>query len=268
MRFALNHMVAPGLGYEAFFDLARSLKIGAVEIRNDLADTSLMDMGSARKIAGWAKARNLDVISVNALQRFNQWTAERAAEARELAAYAAAAGAKALVLCPVNDTSFTPSNVVRIDGLRQALANLAPILRDNGLTGLVEPLGFAECSLRLKAEAVNAIDTVGAADQFALVHDTFHHFVAGEQDFFAARTGLVHISGVVDKAQTAATMRDPHRVLVDGADMIDNVGQISRLIADGYAGYFSFEPFAAEVHGDAHIAKSLAASRDYIVKKT
>jgi 2-keto-myo-inositol isomerase len=267
MRFALNHMVAPGLDYQAFFELARALKIDAVEIRNDLAGTSLMDMASAKKIAGWAASRHLEIISVNALQRFNQWTAERAEEARELASYAAACGARALVLCPVNDTAFTPSNVVRLDGLRQSLANLAPILKDHGLTGLVEPLGFAECSLRLKSEAVTAIDTVGAAGQFALVHDTFHHFVAGETEYFADRTGLVHISGVVDTTQTAATMRDPHRVLVDKADMIDNVGQVKRLIADGYQGVFSFEPFAKEVHSDPNIARSLAASRDYLSRK-
>ena len=264
MRFALNHMVAPALGYEAFFDLARALAVDAVEIRNDLAGTSRMDMDSAGKIRGWAQARGLDILSVNALQRFNQWSSRRADEARELAAYAAAAGARALVLCPVNDPEFAPATEVRAAGLREALAGLAPILTEQGLTGLVEPLGFAECSLRLKAEALAAIDAVDAGNCFALVHDTFHHYVAGEKDFFPKRTGMVHISGVEDKAQTAATMRDPHRVLVGAADMIDNAGQIRQLLAGGYAGVFSFEPFAASVHGDAAIAQSLAASRDWL----
>jgi hypothetical protein len=36
-RFALNHMVAPRLGPEAFFGLAAELGIGAVEIRNHLS---------------------------------------------------------------------------------------------------------------------------------------------------------------------------------------------------------------------------------------
>ena len=81
---------------------------------------------------------------------------------------------------------------------------------------------------------------------------------------FPRRTGLVHISGVTDKAQTAATMRDPHRVLVDTRDMIDNSGQIRKLWAGGYKGAFSFEPFATIVHKDANIARSLAASRDYL----
>ena len=167
-------------------------------------------------------------------------------------------------MCPVNDTSFAPATSERLAGLCESLAGLAPILTDHGLIGLVEPLGFAECSLRFKAEAVAAIDAVGAADRFALVHDTFHHYVADEKEFFPKRTGLVHISGVEDPAQTAATMRDPHRVLVASSDMIGNAGQIKTLIAGGYAGAFSFEPFATSVHADANITRSLASSRDYL----
>ena len=265
MQFALNHMVAPGLGYEAFFDLAKSLGVSGVEIRNDIP-TALMDMASAQKIRGWAEARGLTIISVNALQRFNQWNAARAHEAKDLAAYAVATGAKALVLCPVNDSRFTPSTSERLGGLREALRGLAPILRDHGVKGLVEPLGFVECSLRLKEEAIAAIDDTGTADVFSLVHDTFHHYVAGEIRMFATRTGLVHISGVTDRAQSPATMRDPHRVLVDGADMIDNKGQMRQLAGEGYAGPFSFEPFAAEVHNNPGIAAALKASRDYLLK--
>lgn len=218
-------MVAPHLGYEAFFDLAKSLGIDRVEIRNDIA-TSKMDMQSAKRIRDLAEARGLTIISVNALQRFNQWDDKRAEEAITLADYAQATGAKALVLCPVNDRSFTPEIAARLDGLRNALSGLAPILKDFGLTGLVEPLGFAECSLRKKSEAVAAIDAAGMANTFKLVHDTFHHFVAGEKEIFPSRTGLVHISGVADKSQTAATMRDLHRVLVDDDDMIDNLGNL------------------------------------------
>jgi 2-keto-myo-inositol isomerase len=264
MQFALNHMVAPNLGYEAFFDLAKSLGIEGVEIRNDIA-TSQMDMESARKIRGLAEARGLTIISVTALQRFNQWNAARAEEAKELTSYAAAAGAKALVLCPVNDTAFTPSNAERLSGLREALKGLAPILKAHGVKGLVEPLGFVECSLRLKSEAVAVIDATDTADTFSLVHDTFHHFVAGEAKLFPARTGLVHISGVTDKSQSPATMRDPHRLLVDAADMIDNAGQIKTLSTGGYAGVFSFEPFAAEVHKDPRISSSIRESQSYLL---
>jgi hypothetical protein len=66
MQFALNHMVAPKLGYTAFFDLAVSLGVKAVEIRNDITP-SLMDMASARNIRAMATERGLSILTVNAL---------------------------------------------------------------------------------------------------------------------------------------------------------------------------------------------------------
>ena len=59
-------------------------------------------------------------------------------------------------------------------------------------------------------------------------------------------------------------MRDAQRVLVDGNDMIDNKGQVQRLIADGYNSYISFEPFAPQVHKSKQIARDLARSMDYL----
>ena len=55
-------------------------------------------------------------------------------------------------------------------------------------------------------------------------------------------------------------MRDGHRALVTERDRIDNVGQIKALVAGGYDGVLSFEPFAAEVANDPAIADSLRAS--------
>ena len=43
-------------------------------------------------------------------------------------------------------------------------------------------------------------------------------------------------------------MRDPHRVLVDRDDRLGNIAQMRALLAGGYAGPFSFEPFALSVH--------------------
>jgi 2-keto-myo-inositol isomerase len=105
---------------------------------------------------------------------------------------------------------------------------------------------------------------VGGAKRFKLTHDTFHHFVAGEKELFPERTGLIHVSGVVDRKHTAATMRDSERVLVDANDMIDNKGQVNKLIAGGYSGYVSFEPFNADVHKSKQIGRDLARSMDWL----
>jgi 2-keto-myo-inositol isomerase len=263
MQFSLNHMVAPKLGYGAFFDLATSLGIKAVEIRNDIP-ASLMGNRNAKMIGKMAKDKGITIININGLQRWNQWTKAKADEAKRLAEYIALAGAKNLILVPTNDVKFKPSTEERLDGLRVALAGLKTILKDHGLIGCVEPLGFVECSLRLKKEALAAIDDVGGASRFKLTHDTFHHVVAGETEIFPERTGLIHVSGVTDRSYTIATMRDAQRELVDAQDMIDNRGQVKAMIAGGYKGYVSFEPFAPAVHRSKHIARDLARSMDWL----
>jgi 2-keto-myo-inositol isomerase len=263
MQFALNHMVAPKLGYGEFFDLALRLGITAVEIRNDIP-AALMGNKNAKMIGKLAGDKGLTIINVNALQRWNQWSKAKADEAKKLAEYTTLTGAKNLILVPTNDKKFRPSTDERLDGIRSALTGLKTILKDHSLIGCVEPLGFEECSLRLKAEAIAAIDAVGGAKRFKVTHDTFHHFVAGEQDVFADRTGLIHVSGVTDTKYTRDAMRDAQRELVDAQDMIDNKGQVQRLIAEGYKGYISFEPFAPRVHKSKQIARDLARSMDYL----
>ncbi|EYD78221.1 Inosose isomerase [Rubellimicrobium mesophilum DSM 19309] len=158
-------------------------------------------------------------------------------------------------MCPLNDG--TP---VAFDDLVAALKAMKPILDARGLTGLVEPLGFPVSSLRTKAEAIRAIEAAGGQGTYKLVHDTFHHHLAGETEFFPEWTGLVHISGVTDPSVAVADMLDAHRVLVDGADRLGNLAQIRALLDAGYEGPFSFEPFATEVHDLADPTQALRDS--------
>ena len=97
---------------------------------------------------------------------------------------------------------------------------LAPILREYGILGFIEPLGFEECALRHKRTAVEAIRAIGGLDVLRLVHDTFHHHLSGEDIFYPELTGLVHISGVADADVTVDQMLDAHRVLVDPRDRL------------------------------------------------
>jgi 2-keto-myo-inositol isomerase len=264
MQLALNHMVSPQLDHAAFFQLAQTLGIDQVEIRNDLHGVAILDGTPAVAVGSAAAQRGLKILTINALQRFNDWNDSRGREAEQLARYARESGAKALVLCPVNDETYRPAQAARLAGLRTALKELEPILSEAGIEGFVEPLGFPECSLRLKAEAVDAIDAVGGGSLYRLVHDTFHHHVAGESQMFPERTGIVHSSGVTDTAATATNMRDPHRVLVDESDRLGNVAQIRALLAAGYRGPVSFEPFAAQVHQSRNISVDLRRSLDYL----
>ena len=266
IRFALNHMCAPSLKLESFFAAAKELGIDSVEIRNDLAGNAILDGTPAKAVRELAERQGLTIISINALQRFNEWNDERAREAAELIDYARYCGAKALVLVPVNDGSGREPEVRRAN-LRKALSALKPMLDASGIIGLVEPLGFEICSLRLKSEAADAIEELGARSTFLLVHDTFHHHLAGEAATFPELTGLVHISGVSDANVAVADMRDPHRVLVDASDRLDNVGQLGALLSAGYAGPASFEPFAPAVHALKEPVAAIKESMAYLTGK-
>jgi 2-keto-myo-inositol isomerase len=264
LHFALNHMVAPGLDLPGFFDLAKTLGLRGVEIRNDLEGKAIKNGVAADAVRRLAGERGLDILSINALQRFNDWNDVRAQEARDLAAYARDCGAKALVMCPVNDSGYHLSEAERLKNLRAALRALFGILEEAGIAGLVEPLGFRESSLRLKREAIDAIEEIGATSRFQLVHDTFHHYLAGEAEMFPRQTGLVHISGVEDQKIPQNEIRDAHRVLVGPADILGNTAQIRMLISGGYAGPLSFEPFSSSVHHLTNIAQALTDTRAYL----
>ncbi|WP_354038742.1 TIM barrel protein [Devosia sp. UYZn731] len=256
-------MVAPQLGLADFFALTRSLGLSGVEIRNDVAGNAILDGTPASTVKSLAAQNDVSIISINALQKFNHWSAERADEAQILADYAAACGSKALVLVAANDgTGLEPD--VRVSNATEALTLLAPILRQRGLVGLVECLGFEVCSLRSKREAVAAINAADAGDVFKLIHDTFHHHLAGEEDIFPDLTGLIHISGVDDPTISVRDMRDSHRVLVGPKDRLGNLEQITALYAGGYSGLLSFEPFAEELRTLSDPAAAIRKSMDFV----
>jgi 2-keto-myo-inositol isomerase len=261
IAFALNHMVAPRLRFADLLRLARELGIRAVEIRNDLPGVEIADGTEPTELRAIAADSGIDILSINALYPFDLLDAGRA---EQLAAYAAACGAQGLVLCPLNSHDDSRSAGERADGLRRSLEGLLPILERHGILGLVEPLGFPQSALRTKRAAVDAIDAVGGAGQFRLVHDTFHHYLASEQEIFPERTGLVHISGVEDRSLDKAQLLDGHRVLVGPEDLMDNVGQVRAMAAGGYNGPFSFEPFAPEVHAIADPAGALRRSMEFV----
>lgn len=264
LRFAINRMSAPLVPFAQFCAMAQRLGVDAIEIRNDLAGVETEDGTAGRIVGTIARDHGLRIRSINALQRFEQFDATRAAEALALMAYAADCGAQALVLCPTNSLRDARGAQQRHDDLVAALSHLAPMLHDHGLLGLVEPLGFEECAVRRKSQAVRAFGELADATPFALVHDTFHHHLAGEGLFFPDLTGLVHVSGVEDAGLEVSHMRDGHRVLVGPADRLGNAAQLARLLSAGYGGYASFEPFAQEIATAGDVEDRLAQSMRFL----
>ncbi len=241
--------------------MARALGITDVEIRNDTPN--VVGTIAPDEVKSAAKEAGVNLLSINALYPFNVWNEERRAQTEKLATYAAACGAESLVMCPLNE-----GKAVSQEALIEALTAIKPILVAHGIKGLVEPLGFGVSSLRRKADAIAAIKAAGGESLFKLVHDTFHHHLAGETEFYLEWTGLVHISGVADPEVSVADMLDAHRVLVDARDRLGNVAQIKALQAAGYKGLFSFEPFANEVQELADPQTALAESIAWLREET
>ena len=97
MRFALNHSIAPLIPIVDFLDLASDVGVDAVELRDgmppgwefpDTANVLLLDPVELRTMAADA---GLEILTINALQRFDQWDREIAQQARVMIEFAAQA---------------------------------------------------------------------------------------------------------------------------------------------------------------------------------
>jgi len=262
MQFALNHMTVARHSFRDLVALASALGCVGVEVRNDLPQP-LFDGMTPAEAGALLRANGLRLLALAEVKRFNDWSPEKASEAMALMQVAKAAGAEAVSLIPRND-NLGMGNGERQAALRVALKALKPMLEDHGLLGMIEPLGFEICALRHKSEAVEAIEALGARATFRLVHDTFHHTLAGGGALFPEHTGIVHVSGVTDRALSVSAMRDGHRVLVDAGDVLGNVAQIRALHAAGYRGPVSYEAFATSVHELADPASALRASMSHV----
>ena len=243
---ALNHMVAPGLGWSGFLQVASSLGCIGVEFRNDLPGP-LFDGTSPGKVRETFKDSGLRILALAEVKAFDDWSDRKRDEAVALIEIARDCGAEMVSLIARNDGRALDQTKRRAN-LRVAIRELKPLLGESGLIGLIEPLGFESCALRDKGEIIEAIEVQSASEHFRIVHDTFHHWLAGGGPLFPEQCGIVHISGVVDPNLSPAEIRDEHRVLVDKRDRLGNIEQLSGLLAGGYRGPVSFEPFAAAIH--------------------
>ena len=264
IRFAINRTVAPQIDLDRFLNLAADAGISAVEIRSDIEGQEFANGMPPGELSERLEERGIAIASINALQRFNDWTAEREKEAVALISYAGACGAPGLVLCPVVSADDGRSEGQLAADLRRSLKALAPILTDHGVVGLVEPLGMVDSTLRHKRPAVEALADVDAGPAFSLCHDTFQHYRASDPDVFPELTGMVHISGVTNRSLPRTGLLEAHRGFVDRDDIVDNVEHIRIMIGAGYSGYFSFEPFDPAVQAMADPTQALRESVAYV----
>jgi 2-keto-myo-inositol isomerase len=252
-RIALNRIVYPGVGMEEFFAITAELGLGKVELRNDLPGGKIIDDLTPEQVRKLAAQHRIQILTINALQKFNLPSNLQKAtkELKALIELARSIGCRAIVLCPNNDTADARTAEQSLRDTVAALKAFRSRFEASGILGYVEPLGFPESSLRSVLSASQAIKEAGG-DCYRMVFDTFHHYLGPdtasdiETKLDVSLVGLVHASGVEAKLDKGA-MKDGHRVLVTAGDRMGNVEQIARLIARGYAGDVSLEPFSEQV---------------------
>jgi 2-keto-myo-inositol isomerase len=251
-RFAVNRITCPSLGLEDFFRFTRDLGLAKVEIRNDLPGGAAIDGMPPASAAELARKYGISIISINALQKFNLKAveAQHVAELDKLLELAAALHCKAIVLCPNNDKNDHRDARSKVEETVSALKAYGPSFKKHGILGFVEPLGFPESSLSSIVVASETIKKSGF-DCYRMVYDTFHFCLGpdNENDVDApivSRVGLIHVSGV-EASIPKETWRDEQRILVSAADKMASRDQIDQVVALGYEGDISFEPFSPDV---------------------
>ena len=263
LPFAINHMTVPGLGTRELFGLARSLGCVGVELRNDL-DRPLFDGDDGATVRDVARDHGLRILGLSQVQPFNAWSDAIRAEFMTLIANARACGAETISLIPRNDGHGLVEGE-RQENARRALAAAKPLLEKAGLVALVEPLGFPRTSsLSDKADTLALIDKIDGGRVFRLVHDTFHHDLAGGGAVFPHRIGIVHVSGVVDRSPSLDAITDSDRVLVDERDRLSTTAQIIALRRGGCTAPISIEAFSPEVQALPDPARALRDTMEYI----
>ena len=243
ISFALNQIIFPDLPFKDFLTFSKRLNVKAIEIRNDIK-TNLIKENDPIQIKSICEDNDINILSINALQKFNIWNKDRENEFISLCKYADKANINAIVLVPLNDGSIN-SQKEQIQLLEHSLININKIINNFNVIALVEPLGFNQSSLRFKSLTANVIKSL-QSNKFKIIHDTFHHALAKEKEFFPSLTGLVHFSGVSNMYKNIE-LNDDHRSIVDDEDILENIYQIKKLSKFNYKGYFSFEPFSSSL---------------------
>jgi 2-keto-myo-inositol isomerase len=206
-------------------------------------------------------------LTINALYPFEdvKILKQNIEKLKDLIAEAKRINCPQIVLCPLNDANDKRSSAQRADELVTALTAYGPLLAEAEMIGLVEPLGFEICSLRTKKAALEGIARCDYPDSYQLLHDTFHHYLSGETEFFPKQTAIIHVSGVL-AGKPKGTITDADRILVTKGDIMDNRGQVATLVHGGCPAPISYEPFSPQVRELplSELKSQLQKSIDYL----
>ena len=267
-RLSLNRILSPQLPLTQFLKLAADLGMKMAEIRNDFADKGVLDGLSEAQLKGALAETGVRIITINALYPFEHGKHLQAnvEKLKGLIAEARKVSCPQIVMCPFNEVGDTRSAAQRSADLVAALNAYGPLLTDAGMVGLIEALGFERSALRTKRAALDGIARCAWPKAFALLHDTFHHYLSGETELFPRETKLIHVSGVVaGKAKPA--IEDDDRILADASDVLESRGQIAALLKAGCQAPISLESFSPRIRAMPvpELTKAIRASVEYLI---
>ncbi|WP_413508197.1 TIM barrel protein [Serratia proteamaculans] len=251
-RFCINRKIAPNLDLEPFFSLVKRCGLSKVELRNDMPSGKVTDNLSNDQLNALAAKYGIEIITINALGRFNLLDDQAGLlkNAEALLSQAQAIHSQALVLCPHCSADDRRSEEQKKTDTLTALKLLAPLFKQYGVQGYVEPLGFGISSLRSSLLTQSLIRDSGAP--YKIVLDTFHHYLSDvAQPEFDAQIqiegiGLVHLSGVED-ARDKSALSDEERIMLSDRDRLESKKQVQNLERLGYTGIYAFEPFSSQL---------------------
>ena len=248
VALSLNRIAKPQLPLAEFLELVAALGMKRAEVRNDFGDKGVLDGLPEAELKRLLSRTGVEIITINALYPFEsaRHLSQNLEKLRGLIAEARKVGCKAIIMCPFNEKEDPRSARERADELVAALDAYGPLYAEAGMTGLIEPLGFERSALRTKRAALDGIAKCKYPGSFALLHDTFHHYLSGETELFPKQTGLIHASGV-PAGKPRSAIEDDDRILVDASDVMDNRGQVKKLFQGGCTAPLSFEPFSPAI---------------------
>ena len=244
----VNRIIKPQIPLGEFLKFTADLGIKYVELRNDFTDKGILDGLPDAGLEKAFKDNGIQALTINALYPFEDVKVlnENIEKLKGLIAEARRINCPQIVLCPFNDASDKRNATQRADELVTALNAYGPLFAEAKMIGLIEPLGFEISSLRTKKTALEGIARCNYPQSYRLLHDTFHHYLSGETEFFPKETALVHVSGLL-AGKTKAATTDEDRILVTKDDIMDNRGQIAALLEGGCTPPISYEPFSSQV---------------------
>ncbi len=265
MQRAINQRSAKHLPFEAFLDLAAATNCVGVEPRNDLG-RPLFDGIAPSVAAELAKQRGLRILALGEIYPFNNWNRERETQVRVLLDAAIESGAESIILIPEVNLAQTHTRQLTAATV-SAMDAIAYMLEGTGVTGLIEPIGFNSSSIRTQADVVPLMTALGKDNPFKLIHDTFQHFISGDNDYFAEHIATVQISGVSDPTVVLDESQDGHRVYVEAEDRCENIAQLKALFSRGFDGPVSFETTEVALLDAPDLEAQMRKSFEYIERR-